>query len=239
MKWSAILFLIVTQANGQFRIEPIPLSPVKINTGFYIYGAGSLISEIPYSKINGSPFWNPEYIMATLILSNGNAVSRYPVKLNIVTNDVNFINDKGEEFTAGKGIIRKIIFHPPDSSFVAFRNDLDLPNANQKPGDEYVQELNEGNIQLLKLSKKMLKVGDSLLGTQKKYSFYLQESYFIKQENRIHWIRKLSQKEIAYLITLDKDTENWIRKNNVELSKEKGVIALFGYLNAREYKPLR
>jgi hypothetical protein len=228
-----ILIFLVTNATAQLRIEQIPVSPIKSNTGFVLYGTRSLNNEIPYSKINGSPFWNTEFRNATLLISN-KSYGRYFVKLNIATNEINFLNNKGEELTAEPGSITKIIFHSSDTdtdTLTVFRNDFEIINSQQKFKSLYVQELNQGNVQLLKISIKGLKVTDSLLGTKKKYSFHLQENYFIKQRNRIYPIKKLSKKEISPLIRINKYDEHWCNKNNINFSIEKDLVNLFDYLN--------
>ena len=233
-----MLALLVTEASAQLRIEQVPLSPIKSNTGFFVYGANHLNREIPYSKINGTPFWNTEFMSATLYLTDGQSYGPSLVKLNIATNEVNFLNSTGEEFIAQAGIIKKIVFHKTESSDevqTIFRNNIDIINIYAKFKDLFVQELNQGTIQLLKISKKILMVADSLFGTQKKYTFYLEESYFVKQTNRIHSLKKLNSKEILTLLHLNSDLENWIDNNKMNLSKEKDVLQLFDHLNSKKH----
>src|SRR5687767_1421940 len=128
MKWviHTLLFLLITQAEAQLRIEQMPLSPIKSNTGFFVYGADNLKKEIPYSAINGNPYWNPEFMNAIIHLSDGKSIGPYPVRINIASNEINFRNKDGEELTAQPAIIQKIVIYQADSSgkiFTVLRND--------------------------------------------------------------------------------------------------------------------
>jgi hypothetical protein len=114
-----------------------------------------------------------------------------------------------------------------------FRNDFDLVNLHPKYKNWYVQELNQGDIQLLKLSKKNLNESDSLFGTKRKYSFSLEVIYFIKRDNIIQALPRLSGKDIFPIFRLNKDDEKWTVTNKINLSKEKDVLALLGHLNMR------
>jgi hypothetical protein len=233
---SVVLYLQVTHVTAQLRIEQVPLSPIKSRTGFFVYGAGNLNSEVPYSKINGSPFWNSQFINATIYLTETKPYVSCPVKLNIATNEVHFLSKSGDELTAQTGMVEKIVFYKRDNSAeisTVFRNDFEVINSYPKFKDLYVQELNQGNIQLLKVSRKTLKVGDSLFGTQKKYSFHLEESYFLKHNNRIQALKKINKKEILQYMPLYKNLEDWINSNRIDFAIEKDVIRFIDYINQR------
>lgn len=230
------LFLMFEKAVAQLRIEQVPLSPVKSNTGFFVYGAGSLNTSIPYSSINGTAFWSTEFIPATIYAADGEAYGTCPVKLNLATSEINFLNARKEELTAQPGIIRKIIFHDIDNAasvLTVFRNDIDEIYARSIHKGSYVQELNQGDIQLLKVSKKILVESDSLFGTKKKYTFGLQEFYFIKERNRIYPLKKLNRKEVLPVLHVKKEQAAWLDKNTINLSREKEVIRLLEFLNTK------
>ena len=55
--------LLATGTYGQLRIEQAPLTPHKMNNGVFVYGADNLRREIPYTDINGSPFWKDAFFI--------------------------------------------------------------------------------------------------------------------------------------------------------------------------------
>ena len=232
--WCSMILLSTTGVSGQLRLEQIPLSPVKSNTGFFVYGADNLKKEIPYSAIHGTPFWNTEFINATIYLNDGEANGTCPVKLNIATHEIHFLDREGRELVAQNGIIRKIVFHKRDDSgrvLTVFRNDIDLINAQSKYKGLYVEELNQGKTQLLKVSRKSLQVSDSLFGTKKKYAFRVEKTYFMMQNAKLYSLKKLSAKQILPWLYLDKPGESWTKKNAINFTSEKDILLLFDYLN--------
>jgi hypothetical protein len=229
-----MLSCVTVQAIAQLRLEQVPVSPIKSNTGFFVYGADNLKKEIPYSAINGTPFWHSDFLDATIYLPGERSYGPCAVKLNLATNEVNFLNHNGEELSAQPGIINKIVFHPPgDSTMImtVFRNDIEVINTYPKYRNCYVQELNQGKIQLLSMSRKSITVTDSLFGTKKRYSFVLEQAYFLMTNTRIYALRKLHGKELRPILRLTNDEENWIATNSLNLSREKDVLAALDYLN--------
>jgi hypothetical protein len=228
---------VTTQIVAQLRLDQVPLSPIKSNTGIFVYGADNLKREIPYSTINGTPFWNSDFMDAMIYLTDGRSYGPCAVKLNLASNDVNFLNGSGEELTAQPGIINKIVFHAPGNpTFIitVFRNDIDLINVYPKYKNYYVQELNQGDVQLLRLSRKSINETDSLFGTKKRYSFVLEQAYFLRMNSRIYFLRKLHGTEIRPILRLSNDQQNWIATNSLNLSREKDVLATLDYLNKQK-----
>ena len=231
---AALLYSCV-DTNAQLRIEQLPLSPIKVNTGFYVYGANNLAHEIPYSKINGSPFWNDDFITATLFVDD-NAYGPCPVKLNLANKELHFLNNNGEEFTAQQGLVDKIIFHSQDNPhtiLAIFYNDEELTQLHPKFNGLYVQQLNDGHTKLLKISRKTLSTTDSLFGTRKKYSFEEEETFFIRQKGKIQPLKKLNRKEILPILYLDKDLEKWAETQKISYTKEEDVVALMKKINQK------
>jgi ribosomal silencing factor RsfS len=232
--WCGLMMMAMV-THGQMRIEQMPLSPIKSNTGFLVYGADHLENGIPYSTINGTPFWQEKFLAATIYLKDEKSFGTCKVKINLATNDVHFLNSKGEEQIAQSGIIQKIIIHHEDSAgkiSAVFRNNIEHINTRAEFANLYVEELNHGNWQLLKVSRKILQVSDSLFGTRKKYSFILKEAYFIKFSNRIQSLKKLSSKEIIPVLRLNTEQKKWISFNKINFAKEKDVLAVLNYMNA-------
>lgn len=231
-----LLILLFEYSHAQLRLEQVPLSPIKANTGFFVYGAGNFTSEIPYSKINGHPFLNPEFGDATLQIG-GKQYGPCPVRLDIVSHELHFLNAAKEELIAQQGVVEKVVFtrmgNETDTLSV-FRNDIEEINMQPRLNGLYVQEMNRGTLQLLKVSKKKLQSTDSLFGTQKKYSFVSEEFYFLKNKNRVHALKKLNRREVFPLLVLDKESQQWAEKHAVNYSKEEDVVALLSYVNARK-----
>lgn len=144
MKFGACcgLMMMVLVANAQMRIEQVPLSPIKSTTGFFVYGADRLVKEIPYSTINGTPFWNDNFLNATIYLDDEKSYGPCRVKINLATHDVHFLTSNGEEQIAQPGIIQKIVIHNDDSFArvsTIFRNNIEHINSRAEFREMYVE----------------------------------------------------------------------------------------------------
>lgn len=222
--------------NAQLRIEQLPLSPIKVNTGFYVYGANHLSHEIPYSRINGSPFWKDEFVSATLFVDD-KAYGPCPVKLNLANNELYFLNNKGEELAVQHGLVDTIVFHGNNANTIVtvFYNDDDVAELFPKLIG-YVQELNEGGTKLLKFTRKSVRTTDSLFGTQKRYSFVKEETYLLRQKNKVHRLNRLSKREIEPLLNPDPEVKRWAEVERINYSSEQNVIELINRMNRKKAK---
>ena len=72
---------------------------------------------------------------------------------------------------------------------------------------------------------------DSLFGTRKKYAFHLEQHYFLMQNAKLYYLRKLNRKQVVSLLYIDKDAQTLIEKNNLNLAKEQDVLTLLEHLN--------
>ena len=162
----------LSQAQGFMESQIAP--PTKDGI-LYIYGQESYQSDerIPYDRIKGSPFWKDEFQMATLLDKYNRKLIKAPAKLNLLTNEVYFINAQGEVRVPNAGLVAKVIFHVQDTGTAVdavFENNLPVlmetnPNA---ANASYVQVINSGAVQLLKYRKVQIARADSLFGTLKR-----------------------------------------------------------------------
>ena len=231
----------LSQAQGFMESQIAP--PTKDGI-LYIYGQESYQSDerIPYERIKGSPFWKDEFQMATLLDKYNRKLIKAPAKLNLLTNEVYFINAQGEVRVPNAGLVAKVIFYVLDTGTAVdavFENNLPVlvetnPNA---ANASYVQVINSGAIQLLKYRKVQIARADSLFGTLKRYYFSSQTIYFLNRDNgQTIKLRKLSEETVTDQLKPDADERAWIRTNRLNLKREEDVIQFLNYLNAR-HKP--
>jgi hypothetical protein len=226
-------------ASAQAFLESQPVGTSRDGV-LIVYGnAGMNNSRIPYDRISGSPFWNNEYKTATLVDPENKLYGKMPVRLNLYTNEIYFKTPKGEERVASEGRVRKIFFHPNDTSAAittVFENELASikttnPNAQ---GTAYVQVLNQGDFQLLKHIKKIFVTADSLFGTMKRYYFSEQVHYYMNNKyGQAYRLKKLNKEAVTQELNLDKEEEEWIRQQGLSMRKEDEILLFLTYLNEK------
>jgi hypothetical protein len=236
---SLFIWGLAGSVSAQAFLESQPVGTSRDGV-LIVYGSSGMNNNrIPYERISGNPFWKPGFQMATLSDAANNLYGRMPVKLNLYTNEVLFKTPGGEERVAAEGKVRKILFHPDDTSKTVsaiFENELasirtSNPNAQ---GTAYVQVLNQGDYQLLKHIKKMFVTADSLFGTMKRYYFSEQIHYYLNDRfGQAYKLKKLSKEAVTEKMNLDKEEEEWIRSSGLSMRKEEEVLQFLNYLNEK------
>lgn len=229
----------ISSASAQAFLESQPVGTSRDGV-LIIYGSSNMNNNrIPYDRISGSPFWNSDYVMATLSDPENHVFGRMPVRLNLYTNEVYFKTPGGEVRVAAEDRVRKIIFHPNDTSqavYAIFENELAsirTSNPNAK-GTAYVQVMNQGDYQLLKHIKKMFITADSLFGTMKRYYFSEQIHYYLNDRfGQAYKLKKLSKEAVTEKMNLNKEEEEWIRQQGLTMRKEEEVLQFLTYLNEK------
>ncbi len=99
--------------------------------------------------------------------------------------------------------------------------------------DDFVQLMNPGKYQLLKYAKRRVGTADSLFGTQKRYFFKDELTYFIRAGEKVEKLKRLNEEFILSLIPLASNHKLWIRENNINFKKEEDVIRFLNYFNSQ------
>src|SRR5436190_10845818 len=58
--------------------------------------------------ITGSPFINDYWVSAKITLSNGKEIGSLPIKFNIESNELYFLDSAGKEMVAVEGLVKKV-----------------------------------------------------------------------------------------------------------------------------------
>ena len=233
-----VFFLVfgVQSACCQIYIEKGPVGALK-GAEMMIYGPDMEKISIPYSRIKGSPFWKDQWQMASLY-SEDNFLGVLPVKLNLVTNDVHFLKYNEELVATDKNKITVIIFHPgQDTSLVtaAFTKDVDRYSEENRDLGALMLVMNYGKYELLKHINRKLSSADSLFGTQKRYFFTDEVFYYLKSDDIVQKLKKLSEENFYELMPAMTTAvhRKWIKDNKINFKKEEDFVRVLDYYNSQ------
>jgi hypothetical protein len=232
----SLTFLLVQSADCQIYIEKGPVGALK-GAEIMIYGPDLSQMMIPYSRVKGSPFWKDEWQLASLY-SEDNLIGIAPVRINLATNDIHFLQNNQELVATDQNKITAIIFHPgSDTSLTiaAFMKDLSKYSVDNKDLNVVMQVMNYGKYELLKYTNRKVSSADSLFGTQKRYFFKDEVSYYLKSDNIVQTVRKLSEDNFYELIPASTTGANrkWIKENKINFKKEEDIIRFLNYYNSQ------
>jgi hypothetical protein len=238
LKTIFIFFMVFLfqSACCQVYIEKGPVGALK-GAEIMIYGPDLSQMMIPYSRIKGSPFWKDEWQFASLY-SEGKLLGVLPVRINLVTNDIHFLKNNEELVATDQNKITAVIFHPgKDTSLTtaAFMKDLSKYSTDNKDLGVVMQVMNYGEHELLKYVNRKVASADSLFGTQKRYFFKDEISYYLKSDNIVQKLKKLSEESFYELIPAITTAANrkWIEENKINFKKEEDITRVLNFYNSQ------
>lgn len=185
---------------------------------------------IDYDKIKGSPFWADASILARLYSSHG-YLTTLPVRINLATNKIYFLKDS-VEMVLNDNIINRIVFMTGKDSAVFIGEVPDLI-LNNKPLNDFVQVLNAGKYQLLKYTRRRVSSSESASRTSINYYFSDDVNYFIKSNERVEEIKRLTRDNLLIYLPSSLSYDGWIKENNINFKNEKDVVRFMDQYNTR------
>lgn len=193
--------------------------------------------RLNYSEVKGSPFWKEEFSMASLYTYDNILLGRTMVRINFLTGEIYYLDKEQRELVAPRDLVRRVNIHPQkDTSQVLtiFKSSPGEIYLNEKPVEDYAQELNPGDLKLLKISRRKVGSADSLFGTMKRYFFTTDEYYFVNYNKGIHQVKKLSKEAILSWVPGSSAYDKWLAENKINFKKEEDIIRFFNYYNQQQ-----
>ncbi len=227
--------LMAFTANAQFGMEIMP-NAKPMDPSVIIYGASNFNSGIPYDKIQGSPFWRDDYQLAFLYGNQSSEKWLVKTKLNLNTSEVYFLGKNGEELVAPEGLVTKIVFCKNGDSSIQqaeFRYKYGEPLLINNNKGYYVQLMNEGNYQLLKLNRRPVITADSF-HIAKRYYFKEEVKYFMQYNNKTAMVKKLTRDNILAWVPGNPVTDVWMEQQKINFKKEEDIVRFLDYYNSKK-----
>ncbi len=235
---ATVIFFFQLTAQGQVVLEHG--SGTQTSDGaLIVYGANNFNYSIPYEKIKGSPFWQNQWNTAVFYNWRDSIIGNYKSKLNFVTQEIYYIDKNGKEQVVLQGLVDKVIFfkNEDESQVISvFKNDIGEVKKKAACKHCFVQEMNSGDVKLMKSTSRVLKIGDSLFGTQKRYYFADEFEYFLQVHDRIYRVKKLDKESILSLLPTASSYEAWIREKQLRFKKESDFMVFIDHYNATRRK---
>ncbi|MGC4036529.1 MAG: hypothetical protein QM764_11245 [Chitinophagaceae bacterium] len=229
-------FFLFKSSFAQVFIETYP--PVSTNTDMIkISGLNTLSDGVPYEKISGSAYYNDEWQLASLFGSGKNEKWLCKIKLNLATGELHYLGKNGDELVTYDGAVKKIVIHKDnDTSKVSavFILTQEPVKLNQALRNTYLQVLNSGSYELLKLSKRNLNSADSLFGTLKRYFFKDESDYFVYHSEMINGLKRLDKESLLQLLPGSSAFADWVKENRINFRKEDDALAFMNYYNSKK-----
>jgi hypothetical protein len=196
--------------------------------------------KVPMSEVQGSCFWNQDWLPARVFMKKGPVHVFAKAKLDLYTSGIHYLNEKGEvRYSSSKnadaafegGIGGVIFLSPTDTSRIATFKTLGRPMVNAQ--EVFAQILVEGKISFLKaMSVKAVKRETDALQRKEEWMFEPRDAYYIEEQGKIQELRSINKSQLFTLIEKKESDEGWLKSQHNKLRKEADVVAFIAYRNS-------
>lgn len=227
--------LLAYRATGQNRVVDVGKEDVSPLSGLFMVLGGQPISMAKYIKVvEGTPYFSDEWMRGTLIMEGGKKYDSISLKIDLLADEVHYLDAKGNEYIADNRI-REIWltetatrkkYHFVHSSFIG---------SGTAAAAGWHQLLAEGPAMLFKKSKKEIIETKPYGSATTEQSITTASKYFILKDNTFTPVKSLSV--IAELL-IDKksELESYISTNRLKGKTDGDFIGLVSYYNSLQPK---
>ena len=237
MKRSAVILLLLFAAMGVNAQDP----QFEVNLeGFSAFGSarvtnlgilgGGAVSDFDYSDVRGSAFWDDHWNTAMFYTST-NSILVGAVKLNLYANEIWYQDQNGKPLVVKPGVVKKIVFYKANDTSTIIMQFIYMETIGEGP-NHYVQILNDGKTQLLKLTSiKLYKGSPDVLNGKEEYGFSNKADYYVFHNHEIKKLKSLTRDEVLTTLQASSGDEAWLKQTSNKLKNENDYIAFFNHYN--------
>jgi hypothetical protein len=218
-------------SNFKSALGTISLDP------YAVYDIDGSKKGFKYADIGGTPFLFDDWKSAVIYDTKLRKIAQVKVRFNTYSGQLHFLDAKDQELVADKEMIKRVeilkIENNGESEIVLEKGFVG--NKNTLTPDQFVEVLNAGDVQLLKLTTNKIVQKDSLVGTMKILKFYPTDFYFLKVGNSCEKLKKLEASEVIALLPNKNVITAFESNKKLKLKKEKEIIEFLNYYNQNSH----
>ena len=183
--------------------------------------------------IKGTPFILEDWCDTDLKLTNGNEYHNAKIKLNVESNELNYLDSLNQNIVLNKGIIKELRFNQKmltATNTLIFRNSY--PPIDKQDTSHFYQVLADGKITFLKFVRKKISVlKNDLTGeVEKEFTEYIE--YYIYFNNEIKPLKKNQQFFFDMMSDKIKAVEKFTDTGNTSFKNIESIKKLVAYYNS-------
>jgi hypothetical protein len=224
---------IFCQAQLQSFEITSPMNPTGGIVRFNNYAAlGQKNNDkVDYSEVRGNCFWESEWNPAILIVKGGKAFKLQSAKLNLYTNDIHYLDNKGNELVA-QNKVQNIVFYDRKDTTKLKAVFQHLAGFKIKDTDFYAQLLVEGKTQFFKRKEVKLSKSKDVMLDHPDLRFNSEVHYYIEENGNLTLLKSISKENLFSIINAREEDEDWLKVNKNKLKNETDVIAFLTHRNS-------
>ncbi|MFZ5972174.1 MAG: hypothetical protein ACOYXA_11335 [Bacteroidota bacterium] len=232
MKLLACLLLAITPALAQIHADSGPAIRSTLSTAeFFTDVSGRPVFPGNYVDVSGTPFLQEDWQPAFAELNSGKKLAGLLVKLDLLKQELYYLDEQRKEMIAKKGVVRQLIFTEGTDS-TTFRSGYPPAGANTLA--TYYQVLAEGTVHLLKHQRKVINETKRFNAATIERQFVLMEEYFLF-DTRTQALTKIKKDKDSLLEALP-DPQSQLKQHvataKYKFRKEEDLLRVVDFYNS-------
>ncbi len=198
---------------------------------FFQVVGGQPITTTKFTKlVGGTPFFKDEWIKGDVVLNSGATHKTISLKLDLVDNEVRFLNERGEEFIANNDIKEVVLNNALNNTNYRFMHSSTFSNVNGKKEGWYLW-LHTGTASLYKHFQKSVIESKPYNSSTTEQTIQTKERYLVLYNNSFLEIKNIKDAP-SVLANKKSELEGFIKsKLNKEDSMDERMTSLILYFN--------
>lgn len=189
--------------------------------------------KVDYSEVRGNCFWDSEWNPAVLILNSGKAFKLNSVKLNFYTNEIHFLDNKGNELVAQNNI-KNIVFYERKDTVKLKAVFSRIAGFQIKNVDSFAQLLVDGETQFLKRKEVKLVKNKDVMLDHPDLKFVSDTYYYVEEKGNMKQLKNSNKESLFSIIKTSEEDEIWLKEHKNKLKNETEIVSYLTYRNSNK-----
>jgi len=226
MKYTLILILGLSVQNT-YAQSIVDVTNSNYNAHSFQVVGGNPITNIKYvSLVEGSPYFQDDWVNAKLITNEGAVFQDIPVKLNLIENAIHYKDQKGNEMVVTMSIREVILPDRASTKSLRFINGNILPTS--KKG--WYLLLHNANVSFFKFFEKTLSENRPYNSATTEQTIRTNVKYFVMMNNVSHPVKTIKDLHTVFK-NKQKDMEMFIKTQDSKKPMEERMIEMVAHYN--------
>lgn len=227
-----LFYLLTSPAWCQIHADSGPMVNSPLATSeFFTDVSGRPLFPSNYVDVSGTPFRYADWRPAVITLSSGRKLSGVQVKLDLLKHEVYYIDERGSEMIAKRGVIHQIAL-PDGRDSVFYRSGF--PPIQENTAATLYEVLADGRVSLLKQTTKVIQELKRFNSATIERQFVSQEAYFLfHKDNKImEMVRKDRKLVLEVLADRQESVRLFLEENRNRCRTESDLVEVVTYYNS-------
>ena len=213
------------------------IQPASRPRKFDQYVTTTDINGRPFKNVNedveGSPYFIKDPRYASITSSKGAVYENIKVKIDLNKQEAHLFSEDQKELVAEDGMIREIVLADSvEGGWVYYRFQTGFPSVDKNNGNYFYQVLSDGNIQLLKSSKKEIVETRDVMSGEVRKEFVEYDEYYISRDGEIKKLKKDKDFVLGSMKDQQEKMEEYLKDKKMNYKNMDMLMKLYDFYNS-------